>query len=90
MRIDLFLKVSGLLKTRSIAGRAIASGSVLLDGAPVKASARVEEGTLVSLVKPDGGKIVVRVLQVPGNANVSRKDRTSLYEVIERGEAGCC
>ena len=43
MRIDLFLKVSGLLKTRSLASRAIDSGSVTLDGTVAKASQHIQE-----------------------------------------------
>ncbi len=89
MRIDLFLKVSGLLKTRSIAGKAIASGAVSMNGSRVKSSAAVEVGAVIGLVKPDGENIVIRVLQVPPNSNVSRKERTSLYEITERGEPYC-
>lgn len=90
MRIDLFLKVSGLLKTRSIAGKAIGSGAVSMNGSRVKSSAAVEVGAVIGLVKPDGENIVIRVLQVPLNSNVSRKERTSLYEIMERGEPDCC
>lgn len=89
MRIDLFLKVSGLLKTRSIAGKAIASGAVSMNNSRVKASSAVEEGALISFVKPDGEKLVVKILQIPSTTNVSRKARTSLYEIIERGEPDC-
>jgi ribosomal 50S subunit-recycling heat shock protein len=84
MRIDLFLKVSGLLKTRSIASRAIGSGAVKLNGARAKASSSVEEGSVIELVRPDGTQQTLKVLVVPENANVSGKDRKSLYSVMNR------
>jgi len=89
MRIDLFLKVSGLLKTRSIAGKAISSGAVFMNGRGVKPSAPVETGSVISLVRPDGEELTVRVLQVPSGTNVSRSERTSLYQIMKRGETGC-
>lgn len=89
MRIDLFLKVSGLLKTRSIAGKAIASGAVSVDGAAVKPSTHVEAGNLIDLVKPDGSRILVKVLKVPETSSVSKKDRPELIEVHERRGPDC-
>ena len=89
MRIDLFLKVTGLLKTRSIAAKAISSGAVDLNGSPVKASAAVEIGSVIGLTKPDGERITIKVLVVPATKNVSRKDRTALYDIIHREEQGC-
>jgi len=89
MRIDIFLKVSGLLKTRSIAGKAIMSGAVSLNGEPVKPSSRVEAGALIDLVRPDGACVHARVLKVPETSNVSKKDRQELVEVIERREPDC-
>ena len=85
MRIDLFIKVAGLLKTRSIAGRAISSGSVLRDGKPAKASHSVTEGSIIRLIKPDGTVIEVEVLQIPSGKNVSRSGRKELYREIEGG-----
>ncbi len=89
MRIDVFLKVAGLLKTRSIAGKAIASGAVLIHGARAKASATVEPGSLIDLIRPDGESITVKVLAVPGTKTVSRKDRKELYEIIQPGGTDC-
>lgn len=82
MRIDLFLKVSGLLRTRTIAGRAISAGAVTLNGLPVKASAQVSAGDVISTVLPDGRTITVRVSAVPLSKNVSRKDRKDLFELL--------
>lgn len=89
MRIDVFLKVSGLLKTRSIAGKAIGSGAVSINGVRAKASATVEPGAEISLIKPDGKSVTVKVLALPKTKTVSRKDRKELFEIVERGETGC-
>ncbi len=86
MRIDLFLKVSGLLKTRSIASKAIRAGAVELDGVRAVASSSVKTGSVISLIKPDGSRNIIQVLVVPTSKNVSRKDRSSLYEVINGEE----
>jgi ribosomal 50S subunit-recycling heat shock protein len=88
MRIDLYLKVTGLLKTRSIAAKAIDAGAVLQNGSVVKASSSVEAGSLISLIRPDGTRVTVKVLMVPETKNVSRKDRGSLYEMVEGEEQG--
>jgi ribosomal 50S subunit-recycling heat shock protein len=89
MRIDLFLKTAGLLKTRSIAGKAISSGAVKINGKAAKASTAVEEGSVVSLVRPDGETITLRVILVPETKNVSRKQRADLYEILESDKTNC-
>ena len=89
MRIDLFLKVAGLLKTRSIASKAVKSGAVDLNSSAAKASSAVEPGSVISLIKPDGSRITLKVLIVPATKNVSRKERSSLYEVIGKEEQDC-
>lgn len=89
MRIDLFLKVTGLLKTRSIASKAIGAGAVELNGVRAKASSAVETGAVIDLIKPDGSRTTIKVLIVPTSKNVSRKGRSSLYDVISGEESGC-
>lgn len=89
MRIDLFLKVMGLLKTRSLAAKAINSGAVLQDGEPVKSSTAVMQDSTLSLIKPTGQKFLVRILAIPTSKNVSKKDRLSFYEVLSVEEPDC-
>lgn len=88
MRIDLFLKVAGLLKTRSIASKAISAGAVELNGSSVKASATVETGAVIGLTKPDGSRITIKVLVVPVTKNVSRKERSTLFDIVREEEQG--
>ena len=50
MRLDKFLKVSRLIKRRTVANEACDAGRVMVNGKPAKASTNVKEGDTV-LVK---------------------------------------
>ncbi len=89
MRIDLFLKVTGLLKTRSLAAKAITAGTVFQGGESVKSSTAVISGSILTMIKPTGQKLTVKILAVPLSKNVSKKDRLSFYEVICVEEPDC-
>ncbi len=82
MRVDLFLKLSGLLKTRSIAGRACSGGYVQVNGRTAKPSQQVSEGDMIRLEKPRGDVIRAEVQEVPISRQVSRKDRGRLYRLL--------
>lgn len=49
MRLDKFLKVSRLIKRRTVANEACDAGRVLVNGAPAKASARVKPGDVIEI-----------------------------------------
>ncbi len=90
MRIDLFLKLSGLLKTRSIAGKACKGGFVILNGGKVRSSSTVAPGDRIELTKPDGSIVTVLVNAVPEVKQVSRKERGSLTSIIESRSRFSC
>ena len=50
MRLDKFLKVSRLIKRRTVANEACDAGRVLINGAVAKASTKVKKGEKVQLV----------------------------------------
>ena len=56
MRIDKYLKVSRLIKRRTIANEACDAGRVMINGKPVKASATVKVGDVIEI--GFGGKAV--------------------------------
>ena len=63
MRIDKFLKVSRIIKRRTIANEACAAGRVLINDKVIKASAEVKVGDIVEVLF--GGKSVkVEVLSL--------------------------
>ncbi|MEE0884645.1 MAG: RNA-binding S4 domain-containing protein [Faecalimonas sp.] len=49
MRLDKFLKVSRLIKRRSVANEACDAGRVLVNGAVAKASVKVKVGDIIEI-----------------------------------------
>ncbi len=49
MRLDKYLKVSRLIKRRTVANEACDTGRVLLNGKPAKASASVKQGDILEI-----------------------------------------
>ena len=47
MRIDKYLKVSRLIKRRTVANEVADAGRILVNGRPVKASYAVKEGDII-------------------------------------------
>lgn len=70
MRLDKFLKVSKLIKRRTVANEACDAGRVMVNGKPAKASLNVKEGDVIEIAF--GNKSVkAEVLMV---ADTSRKE----------------
>ncbi len=80
MRIDKFLKVSRILKRRTVASDACSGGKVSVNGKSVKPAYQVKLGDIVA-VGFAGGEVRFRVKSL--NDKVSAKDAESLYEIIE-------
>ncbi len=49
MRLDKYLKVSRLIKRRTVANEACDTGRVQINGKPAKASAQVKEGDVIEI-----------------------------------------
>ncbi len=49
MRLDKYLKVSRLIKRRTVANEACDAGRVLINDKPAKASANVKEGDVITI-----------------------------------------
>ncbi|MEI3381874.1 MAG: RNA-binding S4 domain-containing protein [Dorea sp.] len=49
MRLDKFLKVSRLIKRRTVANEACDAGRVLVNGKPAKASVKVKAGDIIEI-----------------------------------------
>ena len=79
MRVDKFLKVSRLIKRRTVAKEACDQGRVTINGKTVKAGNDVKAGDIIG-IQFGTGALSVRVLQL---AESSRKeDAGSMYEVV--------
>lgn len=79
MRIDKFLKVSRIIKRRTVANDACDAAHVSVNGRTVKASYDVKEGDIVEITF--GAKTMkIRVLDV--REVVRKNDAQDLYEVV--------
>ena len=80
MRLDKFLKVSRIIKRRTVANEACDSEHVEVNGKRAKASYDVKEGDVIAVTYGDR-TLRFRVLDVMEHA--AKADASSLYEVIE-------
>ena len=79
MRLDKFLKVSRLIKRRTVANEACDAGRVMVNGKPAKASVNVKVGDEIELLF--GQKSVkVRVLDLQDTTR--KEEAKDLFEYI--------
>ncbi len=79
MRVDKYLKVSRLLKRRTVANEVCAAGRVSINGKPSKPSSEVKEGDLLEIAFGNG-VTAIRVLSV---RETTRKELASeMYEIV--------
>lgn len=81
MRLDKFLKVSRLIKRRTVANEVSELGRVFVNGNPSKPAKQIKANDIIEIeyaVKT----LKVRVLKVP-EGNVSVQEAPSLYEVMD-------
>ena len=79
MRLDKYLKVSRLIKRRTVANEACDAEKVSVNGKPARASYDVKEGDIIEITisaKP----LKVRVLDV--KEFTKKEDAAALYEVV--------
>lgn len=79
MRIDKFLKVSRILKRRTVAQEAADAGKISVNGKVVKPAYRLKTGDVVELAYASGA-VKFRVLEL--KENVKKDEAASLYEII--------
>ena len=79
MRIDKFLKVSRILKRRSLAKEACDAGKIIVNGKESKPSKEIKPQDEVELIFATGS-VKFRILQV--KETVKKDEAQTLYEVI--------
>jgi ribosomal 50S subunit-recycling heat shock protein len=82
MRLDKFLKVSRIIKRRTVANEACDLNRVTVNGKPAKPSKDVNVGDTVS-VRFGEKEIFFCVKEVPAG-NVSKEKAETLYAFLER------
>ncbi len=81
MRLDKYLKVSRLIKRRTVANEVSDMGRVYVNGQPAKAAKQLKIGDEIS-IEYANKTVKVRVVKIPQN-NVSVQEASTLYEIIE-------
>lgn len=81
MRLDKFLKVSRLIKRRTVANEVSEQGRVFVNDNLAKPAKQLKEGDVIK-IEYFNRSTVVKILKIP-TGNVSIQDAKDLYEVIE-------
>ena len=79
MRIDKFLKVSRIIKRRTVANEACDASHISVNGRVVKASYDVKEGDVI-LITFGEKRLKIKVLDV--KEVIRKNDASELYEVL--------
>ena len=80
MRLDKFLKVSRLIKRRTVANEACDAGRVLVNGKSAKASLNVKEGDVIEI---EFGTRTVKVEVLDVQETVMKDESKELYKYLE-------
>jgi len=79
MRLDKFLKVSRIIKRRTVANDACDAERVTINGRPAKASAQVKEGDILE-ISFGNNPLKVEVLEV--KETVKKDEAKEMYRVL--------
>ena len=79
MRLDKYLKVSRLIKRRTVAAEACAAGKVSVNGKVAKASCDVKPSDIIELTF---GEKVIKVQVVSVLEHVRKEDADAMYKAI--------
>lgn len=78
MRLDKFLKISRLIKRRTVANEACDAEKVSVNGKPARASYEVKTGDIIEI--NIGKPLKIRVLEV--KEFTKKEEAAALYEVV--------
>ena len=81
MRLDKYLKVSRIIKRRTVANDACDLGRVMINGKAAKASSEVKIGDVLD-IRLGSGTICVKVLSIQEHA--LKSDANLMYELINK------
>ena len=79
MRLDKFLKVSRLIKRRTVANEACDAGRVLVNGKSAKASLNVKEGDVIEI---EFGTRTVKVEVLDVQETVRKDEAKEIYKYL--------
>lgn len=79
MRLDKYLKVSRLIKRRTVANEACDAGRVLINDKPAKASANIKEGDIITI---NFGNKDVKVEVLDVQETVKKDEARELFKYL--------
>ena len=79
MRLDKFLKVSRLIKRRTVANEACDAGRVMINGKPAKASATVKVGDIIEIAF---GQKTVKVEVLSLAESTKKEDAKDMFRYL--------
>lgn len=80
MRLDKYLKVSRIIKRRTVANNACDAQHVTVNGRDAKASYNVKVGDIIEITF---GQKVLKVRVENINETVSKADASTMYQIVE-------
>jgi ribosomal 50S subunit-recycling heat shock protein len=80
MRLDKFLKLSRVIKRRTVANDVCQAGRVTVNGKPAKPSVKLKVGDVVSILF-GSGEVKFKVLSLQDT--VRKEEAASMYELLE-------
>ncbi len=80
MRLDKFLKVSRIIKRRTVANDVCTAGRVTVNGREAKPSVKLKVGDVVSIMFGNG-QVTFKVLMLADT--VKKDDASTMYEILE-------
>ena len=80
MRLDKYLKVTRIIKRRTVANEACDAARVTVNGRPAKASYEVKENDVIAI---SFGERTMKIQVVSVKETVGKADAGLLYEVLE-------
>jgi ribosome-associated heat shock protein Hsp15 len=81
MRLDRYLSVARIFRSRSLAQEAISSSMVFVDGLAARSAREIRPGQKIEIDTPRFYK-KIEVTLLPGG-NFSKKEAASLYRILE-------
>ncbi len=80
MRLDKYLKVSRLIKRRTVANEACDQGRITVNDKVAKASYEVKEGDIIAIKMGDK---VIKAEVINVAQTVAKQDASGLYKIIQ-------
>lgn len=81
MRLDKFLKVSRLIKRRTVANEVSDMGRVFINDNPAKPAKQIKENDVIT-IEYANRTVKAKILKVP-TGNVSIQESSTLYELLD-------